>query len=140
MLKHSQFGNLRTLVIDNEPWFVGKDVASALGYSKERNALDRHVDKDDALKRGITDSMGRTQQMTIINESGLYSLILSSKLPTAKQFKHWVTAFSSLAYPPALCVHIQSRIDSVYFSINISTCQYKMDYRAKYEVNCACPG
>ena len=127
-------------MIDNEPWFVGKDVASALGYSKERNALDRHVDKDDALKRGITDSMGRTQQMTIINESGLYSLILSSKLPTAKQFKHWVTAFSSLAYPPALCVHIQSRIDSVYFSINISTCQYKMDYRAKYEVNCACPG
>ena len=63
-----------------------------MGYNKERNALDRHVDKDDALKRGITDSMGRTQQMTIINESGLYSLILSSKLPTAKQFKHWVTA------------------------------------------------
>ena len=268
MLKHSQFGNLRTLVIDNEPWFVGKDVASALGYSKERNALDRHVDKDDALKRGITDSMGRTQQMTIINESGLYSLILSSKLPTAKQFKHWVTAevlpairktggyiagekdmtdeelickawfvgkdvasalgyakpenaiarhvnsddktltpiqggcsntrdalqrhvadedkimgrgntapsvtdnlgriqypvwinesglyslilssklptakqfkhwvtaFLSLAYIPALCVHIQSRINSVYFSINFFTCQYKMDYRAKYEVNC----
>ena len=92
LFTNSQFGNLRTLVIDNEPWFVGKDVASALGYSKERNALDRHVDKDDALKRGITDSMGRTQQMTIINESGLYSLILSSKLPTAKQFKHWVTA------------------------------------------------
>lgn len=89
---HPEFGNLRTIEIDGEPWFVGKDVAAALGYTKERNALDKHVDKDDALKRGVTDSMGRTQQMTIINESGLYSLILSSKLPSAKVFKHWVTS------------------------------------------------
>lgn len=89
---HPEFGNLRTIEIDGEPWFVGKDVAAALGYTKERNALDKHVDKDDALKWGVTDSMGRTQQMTIINESGLYSLILSSKLPSAKEFKHWVTA------------------------------------------------
>lgn len=89
---HPEFGNLRTIEIDGEPWFVGKDVAAALGYTKERNALDKHVDKDDALKRGVTDSMGRTQQMTIINESGLYSLILSSKLPSAKDFKHWVTS------------------------------------------------
>lgn len=91
-LVHPEFGNLRTIEIDGEPWFVGKDVAAALGYTKERNALDKHVDKDDALKRGVTDSMGRTQQMTIINESGLYSLILSSKLPSAKEFKHWVTS------------------------------------------------
>ena len=62
---HPEFGNLRTIEIDGEPWFVGKDVAAALGYTKERNALDKHVDKDDALKRGVTDSMGRTQQMTI---------------------------------------------------------------------------
>lgn len=89
---HPQFGEIRTIEISGEPWFVGKDVAAALGYTKERNALDKHVDKDDALKRGVTDSMGRTQQMTIINESGLYSLILSSKLPSAKEFKHWVTA------------------------------------------------
>lgn len=89
---HPEFGNLRTIEIDGEPWFVGKDVAAALGYTKERNALDKHVDKDDALKRGVTDSIGRTQQMTIINESGLYSLILSSKLPSAKEFKHWVTS------------------------------------------------
>lgn len=89
---HPEFGNLRTIEINGEPWFVGKDVAAALGYTKERNALDKHVDKDDALKRGVTDSMGRTQQMTIINESGLYSLILSSKLPSAKEFKHWVTS------------------------------------------------
>lgn len=91
-LVHPEFGELRTVEIDGEPWFVGKDVAAALGYIKERNALDKHVDKDDALKRGVTDSMGRTQQMTIINESGLYSLILSSKLPSAKDFKHWVTS------------------------------------------------
>ena len=91
-LVHPEFGELRTVEIDGEPWFVGKDVAAALGYIKERNALDKHVDKDDALKRGVTDSMGRTQQMTIINESGLYSLILSSKLPSAKEFKHWVTS------------------------------------------------
>ena len=89
---HPEFGELRVLEIDDELWFVGKDVAAALGYTKERNALDKHVDKDDALKRGVTDSMGRTQQMTIINESGLYSLILSSKLPSAKEFKHWVTS------------------------------------------------
>lgn len=91
-LVHPEFGELRTVKIDEEPWFVGKDVAAALGYTKERNALDKHVDKDDALKRGVTDSMGRTQQMTIINESGLYSLIFSSKLPSAKEFKHWVTS------------------------------------------------
>ena len=89
---HPEFGNLRTIEIDGEPWFVGKDVAAALGYTKERNALDKHVDKDDALKRGVTDSMGRTQQMTIINESGLYSLIFGSKLEKAKRFKHWVTS------------------------------------------------
>lgn len=126
-------------MIDNEPWFVGKDVASALGYKNIADAIGKHVDIDDKLTSQIAIA-GQRRDVIIINESGLYSLILSSKLPTAKQFKHWVTAFSSLAYPPALCVHIQSRIDSVYFSINISTCQYKMDYRAKYEVNCACPG
>ena len=124
---------------------MGKDVAEALGYGNASKAIRDHVTDEDKMgvqnvTPSITDSMGRTQYPVWINESGLYSLILSSKLPTAKQFKHWVTAFSSLAYPPALCVHIQSRIDSVYFSINISTCQYKMDYRAKYEVNCACPG
>ena len=137
MLKHSQFGNLRTLTIDNEPWFVGKDVAEALGYSNGRDALSRHVSDEDKTSVVIPDSGSNYKsKATIINESGLYSLILGSKLPTAKQFKHWVTAFLSLAYIPALCIHIQSRIDSVYFSISFSTCQYKMDHRAKYEVNC----
>lgn len=87
-----EFGNIRTIECDGAPWFVGKDVAEALGYAKPRNAIDTHVDPDDALKRGVTDSMGRTQEMTIINESGLYALVLGSKLPTAKKFKRWVTS------------------------------------------------
>lgn len=87
-----EFGNIRTIECDGAPWFVGKDVAEALGYAKPRNAIDTHVDPDDALKQGVTDSMGRTQEMTIINESGLYALVLGSKLPTAKKFKRWVTS------------------------------------------------
>lgn len=82
---------VRTLTIDDEPWFVGKDVADILGYSKARNAIALHVDEEDALKQGIPTS-GGTQDMLIINESGLYSLILSSKLPQAKEFKRWVTS------------------------------------------------
>ncbi|WP_449449528.1 BRO family protein [Streptococcus suis] len=83
---------VRTVTINNEPWFVGKDVADILGYSKSRNAIALHVDEDDALKQGITDNLGRIQETIIINESGLYSLILSSKLPQAKEFKRWVTS------------------------------------------------
>ena len=85
---------MRTVVIDDEPWFVGKDVADALGYTNPRKALDDHVDPEDKMQGdGVTirDSIGREQHPTIINESGLYSLILGSKLPTAKQFKRWVT-------------------------------------------------
>ena len=83
---------VRTVTINNEPYFVGKDVADILGYSKSRNAIALHVDEDDALKQGITDNLGRMQETIIINESGLYSLILSSKLPQAKEFKRWVTS------------------------------------------------
>jgi len=82
---------VRVIQINNEPWFVGRDVATILGYSKPQNAINSHVDEDDALKRGIEDSLGRTQETTVINESGLYSLILSSKLDSAKRFKRWVT-------------------------------------------------
>ncbi|WP_317336108.1 ORF6C domain-containing protein [Streptococcus orisratti] len=82
---------VRTVTINNEPWFVGKDVADILGYSKSRNAIALHVDSEDALKQGIPTS-GGIQEMIIINESGLYSLILSSKLPQAKEFKRWVTS------------------------------------------------
>ena len=86
------FGKIRALMIDGEPYFVGKDVATALGYEKPLNALKRHVDEDDSLKQGLTDSLGRQQETILINESGLYSLILSSKLESAKAFKRWVTS------------------------------------------------
>lgn len=98
LFTNSQFGNLRTLTINNEPWFVGKDVASALGYNDATKAVRDHVEKEDKImgvqngSPSITDNLGRIQYPVWINESGLYSLILSSKLPTAKQFKHWVTA------------------------------------------------
>lgn len=92
IFNNDEFGSVRTLTINDEPWFVGKDVAEILGYAKTRNAIALHVDDDDALKWGVTDSAGREQETTIINESGLYSLILSSKMPKAKQFKRWVTS------------------------------------------------
>lgn len=75
-----------------EPWFVGKDVCDALGYTKVSNAITRHVDEEDALKRGTLDNRGVQQETLFINESGLYSLIMSSKLPGAKAFKRWVTS------------------------------------------------
>ena len=90
---HPQFGNLRTVEIDGEPWFVGKDVAEALGYSKSRNAIAAHVDEEDKTHAPIQGGCSTGVQDTIvINESGLYALILSSKLPSAKEFKHWVTS------------------------------------------------
>lgn len=92
IFENNEFGRVRTLEINNEPWFVGRDVAEILGYAKPRNAIATHVDEDDALKQGIMDNLGRNQETVLINESVLYSLILSSKLPTAKKFKHWVTS------------------------------------------------
>lgn len=91
VFKNDEFGAVRTLAIDGEPYFVGKEVAAILGYAKPLNAIATHIDEDDSLKRGLIDSMGRAQETILINESGLYSLILSSKLPTAKKFKRWVT-------------------------------------------------
>lgn len=88
---NEQFGKIRALLIDGEPWFVGKDIAVALGYKDHKNALKQHVDDEDKRGWQITTPRGGTQTMTIINESGLYSLILSSKLPSAKKFKRWVT-------------------------------------------------
>lgn len=82
---------VRTLKLNDEPYFVGKDVAKILGYSRTADALKAHVDEDDKLTRQFTDS-GQSRKMYVINESGLYSLILSSKMPNAKRFKHWVTS------------------------------------------------
>ncbi|TVV14594.1 phage repressor protein/antirepressor Ant [Lactobacillus jensenii] len=94
MLRLFQFEeqNVRTLVIDDEPYFVGKDVAEILGYAKPRNAISVHVDDEDKKDAPIQGPLGGVQTMTMVNESGLYSLILSSKLPTAKKFKRWVTS------------------------------------------------
>ena len=91
IFKNDSFGAIRTLEISGEPWFVGKDIAEVLGYSNPRKAIGDHVDDED---KGVTkcDTLGGSQELTAINESGLYSLILSSKLPTAKAFKRWVTS------------------------------------------------
>ena len=91
VFNNEEFGQIRTVEINGEPWFVGKDIASALGYSAERNAIANHVDEEDKQTHRISAS-GQTRDMTIINESGLYSLILSSKLENAKQFKRWITS------------------------------------------------
>lgn len=91
LFKNEEFGEIRTLVIDGEPWFVGKDVATILGYKDTSDALKKHVDTEDKLSRRFADS-GQNREMYVINESGLYSLVLSSKLPKAKEFKHWVTS------------------------------------------------
>ena len=92
LFRHEEFGEIRTLTVNGEPWFVGKDVAKVLGYAKTRNAIANHIDSDDKKDAPIQGVLGGTQTMTIINESGLYSLILSSRLPSAKKFKRWVTA------------------------------------------------
>lgn len=89
---NSEFGEVRTILIGDEPYFVGKDVANILGYSKPRNAIASHVDAEDKKDAPIQGTLGGMQNMTVINESGLYSLILSSKLTTAKRFKRWVTS------------------------------------------------
>ena len=93
IFQNQEFGAIRT--ISNEQgdvMFCGRDVAAALGYKKPEWAIATHVEADDSAKRGIIDSLGREQQAIFINESGLYALILSSKLPSARRFKHWVTS------------------------------------------------
>ena len=93
IFQNQEFGAIRT--ISNEQgdvMFCGRDVAAALGYKKPEWAIATHVEADDSAKRGVIDSLGREQQAIFINESGLYALILSSKLPSARRFKHWVTS------------------------------------------------
>lgn len=92
IFENAEFGSIRTVEIDSTPYFVGKDVAEVLGYSNPRDALGRHVDEDDKNTVVNPDGNRGNPNMTVINESGLYSLILSSKLPKAKEFKHWVTS------------------------------------------------
>lgn len=87
-----EFGDIRTITINNEPWFVGKDVAEALGYSNTRDALATHVSEEDKNTVVISDGKRGNPNQVVINESGLYALIFGSKLDSAKRFKHWVTS------------------------------------------------
>ena len=91
IFENAMFGKIRTVVIDNEPWFIGKDVAAALGYADAFGAVKKHVDEEDR-QNCQNDSFESPRGMTVINESGVYSLVFSSKLPTAKAFKRWVTS------------------------------------------------
>ena len=92
IFNNPEFGKVRTIVINGEPWFVGKDVAKALGYKDTISALKVHVDVEDKKGGWKIATPSGEQQMTIINESGVYNLIFSSKLPKAKEFKRWVTS------------------------------------------------
>lgn len=92
IFKSAELGEIRTVVINREPWFVGKDVSGILGYSDTNKAIAMHVDDEDKKLNDKTSSSFGQRGATLINESGLYSLVLSSKLPTAKKFKHWVTS------------------------------------------------
>lgn len=98
IFENSEFGSVRTAMIDDEPWLVGKDVAVALGYENPQKALRDHVDDEDKkmgernVTPSITDTLGREQYPTFVNESGVYALVFGSKLESAKKFKHWVTS------------------------------------------------
>ena len=92
IFSNSEFGEIRTVTIDGEPWFVGVDIAKALGYKKPTGAVTTNVDEGDSLREGISDANGHRQTAIVINESGMYSLIFGSKLESAKRFKKWVTS------------------------------------------------
>lgn len=131
---------VRTLTVDNEPYFVGKDVAEILGYSNTRDALSKHVDEDDKeilTSRNTTLENLPNRGLTAVNESGLYSLIFSSKLESAKRFKRWVTS----DVLPAIRKHgiyatdsvIENTLNNPDYIINILT-EYKKEKRAKLTI------
>lgn len=91
IFENKEFGQIRTVVIDKEPWFVGKDIADILGYQNGSRDINNHTDEDDRLKYQIS-TAGQMREQILVNESGLYSLVISSKLPQAKEFKHWITS------------------------------------------------
>ena len=92
IFSNPEFGNVRTVMIEDNPWFVGIDVAKALGYAKPNDAVRTNTNKEDTSTAGVSDANNHTQQMIVINESGLYDMIFESRLPKAKDFRHWVTA------------------------------------------------
>lgn len=92
IFENIEFGAIRIIEMNNEPWFVGKDVAAALGYERATKAIQDHISEEDKDEVPIRDSIGRMQKTPVINESGVYALIFGSKLPSARKFKHWVTS------------------------------------------------
>ena len=92
IFNNPEFGEIRTVMIEGEPWFVGVDIARALGYKKPTGAVATNIDEGDSLRRGVSDANGHKQTAIVINESGLYALIFGSKLESAKKFKKWVTS------------------------------------------------
>lgn len=112
---------IRTITIDNEPWFVGKDIAEALGYNNTRDALVRHVDDEDKNTVVIRDGIQGNPNTIVINESGMYSLILSSKLPTAKRFKRWVTSevLPAIRRTGAYATHYTPKASSISEVVNL---------------------
>lgn len=134
--QNAEFGSVRTATINGEPYFVGKDVAEILGYSNTRKALTDHVDDEDKMN-GVTirDSIGREQTPVFINESGLYSLILSSKMPNSKKFKHWVTA----EVLPAIRKHGMYAIDEILENPDLAIAaltQLKEERKRRKELEC----
>ena len=130
IFEHEEFGSVRTIMIDDVPWFVGKDVAEALGYAKTRNAIQVHVDADDKTDALIQGVSGTAKRMTILNESGLYSLILSSKLPSAKRFKRWVTSevLPSIRKTGSYIAEEKLRSSNALLEEKISTLEPKAEY------------
>jgi prophage antirepressor-like protein len=92
IFKNENFGEVRVTEVNGQPYFVGSDVAKALGYKKPYEAITQHVDNQDTVKRGISDNQGVPHEYVLVNESGMYSLIFGSKLESAKEFKRWVTS------------------------------------------------
>ena len=129
IFENPEFGAIRTITIDGEPWFVGKDVARILGYRDTSDALKKHVDDDDKLSRRFADS-GQNRIMYIINESGLYSLVLSSKLPEAKRFKRWVTSevLPSIRKNGAYIAEEKLRASNALLEDKISSLEPKAEY------------
>ena len=115
IFKNEEFGQIRTIMKDGEMWFVGKDVADILGYSNSRKALIDHVDLNDKNIVTLSDGIRGNPNKTIINKSGVYSLVLSSKLPKAKEFKHWVTS----EVLPKIEKHGEYTLEDIYSNFNI---------------------
>ena len=114
IFQNAEFGSVRSIIINDEPYFVGKDVAEIHGYADPNKAIAMHVDEDDKLNDKSASSLGQSGGW-FINESGLYSLILSSKLPTAKRFKRWVIS----EVLPAIRRHGLYAVDDMYLTDNI---------------------